>query len=224
MAQAHQNLLPTTLTPEEQPIINSPFYPPDYHWPLNSNTKAFAPVAPGRRTAQNMPPVAGSKGTKQRQPQLGDIGVAWEELKLVNLIRQGVTEWREAGYPGTTTVTKDLINHWTDREEFPLYFAQIDAVLTHIYLLETRPTEITRELERINNQHNDRMERIAHKMATATGKTPVMAMLILWQAANHYASGQDDHRFVRRILLLTPGLTVRERLQQSLDPRVPNND
>ena len=224
MAQAHQNLLPTILTPEEQPIINSPFYPPDYHWPLNSNTKAFAPVAPGRRTAQNMPPVAGSKGTKQRQPQLGDIGVAWEELKLVNLIRQGVTEWREAGYPGTTTVTKDLINHWTDREEFPLYFAQIDAVLTHIYLLETRPTEITRELERINNQHNDRMERIAHKMATATGKTPVMAMLILWQAANHYASGQDDHRFVRRILLLTPGLTVRERLQQSLDPRVPNND
>ena len=68
------------------------------------------------------------------------------------------------------------------------------------------------------------MERLAHKMATATGKTPVMAMLILWQAANHYASGQDDHRFVRRFLLLTPGITVRERLQQSLDPRVPNND
>ena len=152
------------------------------------------------------------------------MGVAWEELKLVNIIRQGVKEWREAGYPGTTTTTRNLINHWTDREEFPLYFAQIDAVLTHIYLRETRPTEITSELERINSQYNDRMERIAHKMATATGKTPVMAMLILWQAANHYTSGEGDHRFVRRILLLTPGITVRERLQQSLDPRVPNND
>ena len=61
-------------------------------------------------------------------------------------------------------------------------------------------------------------------MATATGKTPVMAMLILWQAANHYASGQEDTRFVRRFLLLTPGITVRERLQDSLDPRSPNND
>ena len=61
-------------------------------------------------------------------------------------------------------------------------------------------------------------------MATDTGKTPVMAMLILWQAANHYASGQVDYRFVRRFLLLTPGLTVRERLQDSLDTRRPNND
>ena len=152
------------------------------------------------------------------------MGVAWEELKLVNRIRQEVADWRDAGYPGVTTTTRDLINHWTDREEFPLYFAQIDAVLTHIYLRETRPPEITKELEKINIQYNDGFDRMAHKMATATGKTPVMAMLILWQAANHYASRQEDLRFVRRFLLLTPGITVRERLQDSLDPRQPKND
>ena len=132
-------LLPKPLSPEDQPIINSPFYPPQYHWPLNGETKAFAPATNGRRSAQNMPPVAGSRGTRRARPQPGNIGVAWEELKLVNQIRQEVAEWRDAGYPGVTTTTRDLINHWTDREEFPLYFAQIDAVLTHIYLREIRP-------------------------------------------------------------------------------------
>ena len=216
--------LPEPVNPEAQPIINSPFYTPQYHWPLNSDTKAIAPAANGRRSAQNMPPVAGSQGTRQARPQPGNIGVAWEELKLVNQIRQAVADWRDAGFPDITPTTRDLINHWTDREEFPLYFAQIDAVLTHIFLRESRPAEIIQELERINLKYNDGIDRMAHKMATATGKTPVMAMIILWQAANHYASGQEDNRFVRRFLLLTPGLTVKERLQDSLDPRQPNND
>ena len=217
-------LLTEPLSPEAQPIINSPFYSPQYHWPLNSDTKAFAPAAKGRRSAQNMPPVAGSRGTRRARQQPGDFGVAWEELKLVNKIRQEVGDWQSAGYPAVTATTKELITHWTDREEFPLYFAQIDAVLTHIYLREIRPPDITQELETINLKYNGGIERIAHKMATATGKTPVMAMLILWQAANHYATGQDDHRFIRRFLLLTPGLTVTERLLDSLDPRKSNND
>ena len=224
MAPTPQRPLPKPVSPEEQPIINSPFYLPEYHWPLNSDTKAFAPAVDGRRMAQNMPPVAGSRGKRRGTPQPGNIGVNWEELKLVNQVRQGVSAWRQSGYPDTTSTTRELINHWTDREEFPLYFAQIDAVLTHIYLRETSPTDITQELERINLKRNDGIDRIAHKMATATGKTPVMAMLILWQAANQYASGQENPKFVRRFLLLTPGLTVRERLQDSLDPRNPNND
>ena len=56
-------------------------------------------------------------------------------------------------------------------------------------------------------------------MATATGKTPVMAMLILYHTANHRNAAPDDHRFTRRFLVITPGLTVRERLQDTLDPR-----
>ena len=130
----------------------------------------------------------------------------WEELKLVNQVRQGVSAWRQSGYSDTTSTTRELINHWTDREEFPLYFAQIDAVLTHIYLRETSPTDITQELERINLKRNDGIDRIAHKMATATGKTPVMAMLILWQAANQYASAIfADAQFFELAVVISTG-------------------
>ena len=195
MAQVDPNLLAKPLTPEEQPIINSPFYPPEYHWPLNSDTKAFAPVAPGRRTAQNMPPGGGFQQGQENHCTTRKYRRSLGRSQARQPDTSGSRRMASGRIPGTTTTTKDLINHWTDREEFPLYFAQIDAALTHIYLLETRPTEITRELERINKQYNDRMERLAHKMATATGKTPVMAMLILWQAANHYASGTGRPSF-----------------------------
>ena len=51
-----------------------------------------------------------------------------------------------------------------------------------------------------------------------------MAMLILWQAANYRNAAPDDHRFVRRFLIITPGLTVKERLEDSLNPAHPDND
>ena len=118
--------LPRPTDPVEQPIINSPFHPPEYHWPLNSDTKAFPPAAPGRRTSQNIPPVAGSKGTKRGAAQLGDIGVAWEELRLVNQIREAMGGWQDAGYPGITQTSRELIEHWTNPETCQLYFAKRD--------------------------------------------------------------------------------------------------
>ena len=61
-------------------------------------------------------------------------------------------------------------------------------------------------------------------MATATGKTSAMDMLILYQATNHRNAAPDNHRFTRRFLVITPGLTVKERLQYSLNPSHPDND
>ena len=49
-------------------------------------------------------------------------------------IRAAVLNWQEDGYPGITRTSRDLINHWTDEEACQPYFAQLDAVLTHIYL------------------------------------------------------------------------------------------
>jgi type III restriction enzyme len=97
----------------------------------------------------------------------------------------------------------------------------MDAALTHIYLHEAATEELKERVREINLRHNDGIHRIAHKMATATGKTPVMAMLIIYHAANHRNAAPDDHRFARRFLVITPGLTVKERLEGSLAPRAP---
>ena len=154
----------------------------------------------------------------------GQFGAVWTPLDLVNDIREAVIKWQGAGCPGITQTSRDLINHWTDPEAHQPYFAQIDAVLTHIYLHEAGTEELRERVREINLRHNDGIHRIAHKMATATGKTPVMAILILYHAANHRSAAPDDHRFVRRFLVITPGLTVKERLEDSLDPGHQDND
>ena len=50
------------------------------------------------------------------------------------------------------------------------------------------------------------------KMATGAGKTAVMGMLVAWSVLNkvHYL---QDHRFSDAILVVTPNLTVKERVK-----------
>ncbi|MBM3896858.1 MAG: type III restriction endonuclease subunit R, partial [Thaumarchaeota archaeon] len=50
------------------------------------------------------------------------------------------------------------------------------------------------------------------KMATGTGKTSVMGMLIAWQVLNKVAYPKDN-RFTKNILVIAPGLTVKKRLE-----------
>lgn len=58
-------------------------------------------------------------------------------MPLVNALRDNVRKWREAGYPGATNVTRDLLLHWWrgDRAR-RLFFCQLEAVETIIYLAE----------------------------------------------------------------------------------------
>ncbi|WP_414402136.1 BPTD_3080 family restriction endonuclease [Synechococcus sp. WC101] len=49
------------------------------------------------------------------------------------------------------------------------------------------------------------------KMATGTGKTIVMAMVIAWHILNKVANPQDA-RFSKNVLVVAPGLTVKKRL------------
>ena len=63
--------------------------------------------------------------------------------------------------------------------------------------------------------------RLCCKMATGSGKTILMAMLIAWQVLNKVTYPQDK-RFSKNILLIAPGLTVKNRLQV-LVPGTPGN-
>ena len=61
-----------------------------------------------------------------------------EELALVNRIRPRVDAWREASYPGVTSVSRRLLEHWHDREarQLPFYFCQLEAIETLIWWVE----------------------------------------------------------------------------------------
>jgi type III restriction enzyme len=76
-------------------------------------------------------------------------------------------------------------------------------------------------LEQQNVEHNNGLPRLALKMATGSGKTVVMAMLVAWQTVNKVFAPHDS-RFARRFLVVTPGLTIRDRLRVLL-PQEPTN-
>ena len=109
----------------EQPILNSPFEEPAEHWLIQEGQ------APRRESGRRQ---AGYfyRDPKAPQPEPGEPARGdWEELELVNLIRDRVAQWREAGYPGATRTTLDLIRHWRrEGREQRLFFAQLAAAET----------------------------------------------------------------------------------------------
>lgn len=63
------------------------------------------------------------------------------EIPLVNQMRPRVKAWREAGYPGVSSITKRLLEHWLDPEEFETrrFFCQLEAMETLVWLTEAPP-------------------------------------------------------------------------------------
>lgn len=201
----------------DEPIINPPYDEPRYFWDtINWETHEQKPPEKkeGRRPAGYFYNPKGKAGT----------GSLLEEefvgLRSVNEIRRRVKEWRERGYQGVTPVTRKLLEHWNREDCEPrLFFCQREAAETMVWLTESHPADRqgliteTVEGERVPlEQAHHPFVRYCCKMATGTGKTVVMAMIIAWQALNkkHYP---QDARFTDAILIVGPGLTVKERLQ-----------
>jgi type III restriction enzyme len=197
----------------EQPILNSPFAEPSEHWQIE---EGHAPKrVPERRMAGYFYRDPGAPQPEPGEPARG----AWQELELVNLIRERLGGWREAGYPGTTRVTHDLLLHWRQEgRASPLFFAQLEAAETIIFLREARSdflqgVEVPREVVPAGVEP---FTRYACKMATGSGKTMVMGMLAAWSILNKVAA-RGDARFSDVVLVVCPNLTIRERLAE-LDP------
>ncbi|MGB9924709.1 MAG: BPTD_3080 family restriction endonuclease [Methanothrix sp.] len=193
-------------------IINSPYEEPKFHWRYNRETRTFDLVE-GRRPAGYVVATPGSRS-------FDDPGI-FVEIPLVNQIRPRVKAWREAGYPGVTSITKRLLEHWRDPEEFDkrrFFFCQLEAVETLIWLTEAPAAE--RVGIEIPGDGGD-FERQCCKMATGTGKTIVMAMVIAWHILNKVANPQDA-RFSKNVLVVAPGLTVKNRLTV-LEPAAAGN-
>lgn len=184
-------------------IINSPYSEPFHYWSYDRESRLFE-MREGRRPA-------GYVRASESSKSFDDPG-EFIELPLVNQIRSRVKAWREAGYPGVTGITKRLLQHWNDPEERGdrrLFFCQLEAIETLVWLTEAPASE--KQGIDVPGDGGE-FERLCSKMATGSGKTIVMAMLIAWQVINK-ATYPQDKRFSKNVFIVAPGLTVKSRLQ-----------
>lgn len=212
----------------DNPVINTPFEEPNRHFRF-SDEGITSDIVESRRISSYFVPIAKPK-KKGKTAQL-TFDTEWtqdriEENKFINQIRARVSQWRQGGYLGITRTTRRLLDYWTDPErERKLFFCQIEALETVIYLTEVASkfgdSWIGNHLREGNEGANPGLFRSAFKMATGSGKTVVMAMLIVWHTLNKLANRQDA-RFSDTFLLVTPGITIRDRLRVLL-PNDPNN-
>ncbi len=209
--------MPPTTIPN--PILNTPYEEPDRHFRFGEDGITDE-IVESRRTSAYFIPIAPTKKKGKKQLQLEKT--QWtsdrvEENAFINRVRARVARFRQGDYPGVTPTTRRLLEHWNDTGREPrLFFCQREALETAIYLAEAARREgdawIENELREANEGANPGLYRLALKMATGSGKTLIMAMLIAWQALNKIANPQDK-RFSDAFLVVAPGITVRDRLR-----------
>lgn len=210
----------------ENPILNSPFAEPSQYFKF-SNEGITNEIVEARRVSAYFVPIPKPK----KQGKQLEFDTEWtqdrvEENKFVNRVRARVALWRQGGYLGVTKTTARLLEYWRNPDrEHKLFFCQIEAVETTIYIAEVAKKYgdawIENELQQFNADANPQLFRLAFKMATGSGKTVVMAMLITWHVLNKLAD-QQHARFSDTFLIVTPGITIRDRLRVLL-PSDPDN-
>lgn len=210
----------------ENPVLNSPFHEPTRHFVFDEDGITDE-IAESRRASSYFIPIAQPK-KKGKQLALQDTWTSERvrENEFINQVRAEVGAWRKGGYTGITPTTRELLTYWQDENrERRLFFCQVEAVETAIFLSEVAPTSarqwIANTLKEANDRHNPGLSRVALKMATGSGKTVVMAMLIAWQGLNKLVNPQDK-RFSDAFLVITPGITIRDRLRVLLPNDVGN--
>ena len=221
----------------EHPILNSPYEEPTRHHALDSNGQPTnLPPQNGRRKSELISPVpaARNRGRRAREADLfgeqDEADLAYT-LTIINEIRSHVASWRQLKNPadwGVTPVTQRLLTYWRKHDFATVrpFFCQVEAVETAIWLTEVAPKQrqygrYWEHIRAANLAANPELIRMALKLATGAGKTTVMAMLIAWQTLNAVRSG-DASKFSRAFLIVTPGITIRDRLGVLL-PSHPEN-
>ncbi len=210
---------------DENPILNSPYEEPSLHYATDSDGALnYTEIRKERRIFTPDPYAIPER--QKNQLSVFDINDHSEDYRTqpVNLIRQEVKQWRNAGYPETTRVTRELLYFWFKNPERiaikKLFFAQQEAVETAIWLNEVAPKSnpgqhvlntLHNKQQEVSFRQNEQLPRVAFKMATGTGKTVVMGCLILYHYFNRQEYRQDT-RFNDYFLIIAPGITIKDRL------------
>jgi type III restriction enzyme len=209
----------------DNPILNSPYVEPLLHYNTNSEGSLdFTDVIKGRRIFKADAAVIPTRQTGQKEVFEWNEDAGEYITHIINLCRKEVGNWREAKYPNTTRITKELLFFWFANPERhavkKLFFAQQEAVETAIWLNEVAVKSNSGQhilnilkfsQQSVSEDVKDQLPRIAFKMATGSGKTVVMACLICY----HYFNRQEyrnDTRFADYFLIVAPGVTIKSRL------------
>jgi type III restriction enzyme len=213
----------------ENPVLNSPFRMPSRHWELNEKGMPTGQALTGRRPSAYIVPIPRATRTAGQLELDVDGPVQLKANDLVNRIRDRVDQWRAlpAGQWGVTYETARLLTHWRETaRDRPLFFCQVEAAETIIWLTEVAPkNRAFQELADAAATHsqtaNPGLIRLAMKLATGAGKTTVMAMLIAWHTVNK-ARRPNSKMFTDAFLIVTPGITIKDRLRV-LMPEAPDS-
>ncbi|MDI6687833.1 MAG: DEAD/DEAH box helicase family protein [Desulfobacterales bacterium] len=152
---------------------------------------------------------------------------------LVHELRKKVKAWRDNGYEGATHTSIALLNWWFNQEhmlpkaggamaKFEYYFAQQEAVESIIYLYDVVNVKDKYDLLRFDssgavsaNMFDESWLRFVIKMATGTGKTKVMSLVLAW--CYFHKLYEPDSDLARNFLLITPNIIVLDRIRTDFD-------
>ena len=225
----------------EQPILNSPYEYPSRHWELDASGQPTNTIVRARRKVAFISAIPAVKRRRGGQREmvfdeaaqaLGSEAQQYDLTALISGVRQRVDRWRELPSPGSWQVTPEtarLLRHWRSHRfgDIRPFFCQVEAVETAIWLTEVAPRlgregrRFLDQIEAASEDANPGLARLALKLATGAGKTTVMAMIIAWQTINAVRR-PGSRRFTRGFLVVTPGVTIRDRLRV-LQPNDPDS-
>ena len=142
---------------------------------------------------------------------------------LVDKVRRKVKIWRDEGYPHVSETSRALLRWWFCRspeetDGIRYYFAQREAVESIIYLYEHEKAKVRDKYDLLRfssggvapEMMEESWRRFAVKMATGSGKTKVISLLILW--SYFHKTYEENSELSRNILLIAPNIIVLDRL------------
>ena len=150
---------------------------------------------------------------------------------LVQSLRREVYEWRKHNYEGASDTSKFLLEWWfktkhisdEDADSFQYYFAQREAVETVIYLYDVIKVKDHNDLiTRFDSfgllepkRFDETWRRFVIKMATGSGKTKVISLLLAW--SYFHKTYEKNSELSRNFLIITPNIIVLDRLKTDFD-------
>ena len=178
---------------------------------------------------------------------LRETGVEKLMPPLVAEIRRRVKEFRDAGYADASPTSRSLLNWWFkaphlmpqadgSMAEFRYFFAQQEAVETIVYLYDAARVKDKYDLMRFDStgavsagMFDETWRRFVVKMATGTGKTKVLSLVLAW--SYFHKLYEPDSELARNFLVITPNIIVLDRIYKDFqglriffaDPVVPDN-